>query len=129
MEPVIGDAAARPHIVLLIADDRERLAMTALLLEFTGFRVIPAASIADGRERTRLVQPHVVVADLRPSSRGDRELLRELQSPGSTWSSHLVLVVDDDQVVQPALVRLCSAILGRTMEPSSLVQAVRKAAG
>ena len=129
MEPVIGDAPVLPRIVLLIADDGERLAMTALLLEFTGFRVIPAVSIADGRERTRLVQPHAVVADLRPSSRGDRELLRELQSPGSTWSSHLVLVVDDEQVVLPALVRLCSSILGRTMEPSSLVQAVRKAAG
>jgi DNA-binding NarL/FixJ family response regulator len=129
MEPAIDDAAVLPRIVLLIADDRERLAMTALLLEFTGFRVIPAASIADGRERTRLVQPHVVVADLRPSTRGDRELMRELQSPGSTWNSHLVLVVDDDQVVQPALIRLCSAILGRTMEPSSLVQAVLKAAG
>ncbi len=129
MEPVIGDAAALPRIVLLIADDRERLAMTALLLEFTGFRVIPAVSIADGRERSQLVQPHAVVADLQPSARSDRELLRELQSPGSTWSSHLVLVVDDDQVVQPALVKLCSAILGRTMEASSLVQAVRRAAG
>ena len=78
MESVIADAAALPRIVLLIADDGERLAMTALLLEFTGFRVIPAVSIADGRERTRLVQPHAVVADLRPSSRRDRGMASAL---------------------------------------------------
>jgi DNA-binding response OmpR family regulator len=126
MDSVGRDLPRAPHIVLLIVDEHERLAMTALLLELAGFRVIPAATLADGNARTRVVRPDVVVLDLVQSPRNNWEVMRELQSAASTQDARLVLFADDDQIVPQAVIDQCSAIVTRAIEPAALVHVLHE---
>jgi CheY-like chemotaxis protein len=124
----LADARPPPKSVLLVVDDRDRLALIAVVLEFAGFRVLPAATAADGRKRARGVRLHAIVTDVvEPSLDGWDDLRRWQDDPG-TREALLVLVVNRGDVVPRPLIGVCAAVMTRPVEPAALVQVLREIA-
>jgi len=122
----LADARPPPKVVLLIVDDRDRLALVALVLEFAGFTVLPAATAADGRDRARGVRLHAIVTDVAEPSPNDWDDLRGWRADLATRQALLVLVVDRVDVVPRPLFGLCAAVMTRPVEPAALVQVLRE---
>jgi DNA-binding response OmpR family regulator len=122
----LADARPPPKVVLLIVDDRARLAVVALVLEFAGFTVLPATTAADGRDRAQGVRLHAIVTDVAEPSPSDWDDVRRWHASLATQEALLVLVVDRVDVVPRPLIRLCAAVMTRPVEPAALVQVLRE---
>jgi len=122
----LADARPPPQIVLLIVDDRDRLALFALGLEFAGFTVLPVRTAADGRSRARGVRLHTIVTDVVDPSLNDWDDLRRWRADRATREARLVLVVDRVDVVPHATIALCAAVMTRPVEPAALVHVLRE---
>lgn len=108
---------------MLVIDDDELRAMTSLVLEFAGFRVVAAASVAEAKQHTAASRPTVVVCDLRRGGTEDWMFLQQLCG-GSAAGPRLVLVADTAGEVSEMLASCDAAIVPRPVDPMTLVEIV-----
>lgn len=108
-----------PRLVMLVMDDDDLRAMTALALEFAGFRVIATASISDAA-RYDATRPNIVIADLRRDNLSDALSMWKLAADLPTADPRFVWVADalNDVPANPA----CAAVAIRPVGPSTFVK-------
>ena len=102
-------------------DDDAARAISALALEFAGFRVMAVPSITEARRRPPTVRPRLVVADLRDGRPEDWASLENFCET-SAASARLVLVADAGEEIPPVLARHAAAIIRRPVDPATLVK-------
>ena len=81
--------------------EAEPLAMCALMLEMSGFRVLPVSDVADMEGRIRDIRPYAIVADVRQGEAEDWEVIRRLRAGPLTGAARLVLMIDGLEVIPP----------------------------
>ncbi len=117
--------ASSPPIVMLVMEQEALRALTALTLEFAGFRVVAMPT------RTGVLRPDpppcdVAVADLVDGDADDWEWLRRLT--GRALRTRLVFVADPGGAVPAVLKARCAAVVLRPVDPAMLVKIVAEVA-
>ena len=125
MDPLPFRPPWPPHVVIVIIDDEEHLALTVLALQLAGFHAIGASSVEQAFGRIPLIPPEAIVADLRRGSSHDWRRLRELQAGTAGADPLLVLVVNAGDAVPSVLAASCTATMRRPVEADAVVSAVR----
>jgi CheY-like chemotaxis protein len=119
---VLSSSLPSLRLVMLIMDDDDLRAMTALALEFAGFRVLAAASSGEAQKYTLATRPHLVVADLRRSGPDDWAFLRHLLGDSGRPASRLVFVTNTKGAVPSSLRSHCASVVLRPVDPAALVR-------
>jgi CheY-like chemotaxis protein len=110
-----------PRLVMLVMDDDDLRAMTALALEFAGFRVIATASISDAA-RYETTRPNIVIADLRRDDLSDALSVWKLATDLPAADTRFVWVADALSDVPATLNPACAAVAIRPVGPSTFVK-------
>lgn len=124
MDPSFPHAVPSRQIVLLIADDVETLALTALALQFAGFEVAAARTVGEGSTHCRRVRPDVIVADLQQGSGQHWALLRDLWADMAPRAPPLVLVIEDGASIPATVEPSCAAVVARPIDAATVVEVV-----
>jgi CheY-like chemotaxis protein len=119
---VLSSGLSPLRLVMLIMEDDDLRAMTALALEFAGFRVLAAASSGEAQKCAFTTRPHVVVADIRRSGPDDWAFLRNLLGDSGRPVSRLVFVTNTTGAVPSSLRSHCASVVFRPVDPAALVK-------
>jgi DNA-binding NarL/FixJ family response regulator len=118
--------ALSPPVVMLVIEQEALRALTALTLEFAGFRVV-AMPAGAGMARPDPPACDVAVADLIDGNADDWEWLRRLTGRPAP-RTRLVFVADPGSAVPAVLKARCAAVVLRPVDPATLVKIVAEVA-
>lgn len=98
---VMSEAMSVPQIILLVDDDDRLLESTSRRLLRYGFRVVAAESGQEALGKMPLVNPHVIISDMRMPGMDGAELMRKVPEGDGFFPEKIIFTgFDDNEAVE-----------------------------
>lgn len=98
---VMSEAMSVPQIILLVDDDDRLLESTSRRLLRYGFRVVAAESGQEALGKMPLVNPHVIISDMRMPGMDGAELMRKVPEGDGFFPGKIIFTgFDDNEAVE-----------------------------
>lgn len=125
----MSSAASGQGLVLLVEDDAAVRAVVTVLLEDEGWRVEEATDGLEGWELARLMDPRVIITDLRMPRMTGIEMAERLSAGEDVLPPLVAITADDDSLRQRAQDSgLFVEVIHKPLDPERFLGVVRRSA-